>query len=149
MQVLLLDPAPQSLSGLLGDLELHRTACLPLHHGAAGSYSSIEGHVVDPKSDEVTGSQFAVEGQVEQGQIPNPMSDLEPDPNGPNLFCLERRLRSDQLASVPRCGGSAGMVGDLVLHCSAPEKKPPAMNLSRSYRQETQTEHSSEVLSAY
>jgi hypothetical protein len=138
MQALLLEPASHSLMGLLRDLELNRMACLPLHHGGAGSYPPIKGYVVDPKRDEVTGSQLAVEGQVEQGQIPDLMSDLEPHSNGPDLLRLERRLGSDQLAVVPRCGGSVRMAIDSVLHCSAPEAKPPsAMNLGRSWQQET------------
>jgi hypothetical protein len=113
-----------SLTGLLCKLELNGTACLPLHDRGLGSHSPTEGHIINPESNEVTSSHLAVEGQVEQGQIPDAMSDLEPEPNGPDLFSFERRFGANQLALIPRRRGSAGMVGDLVLHCSAPERSP-------------------------
>jgi hypothetical protein len=81
-QILLLQPPPHSLAGLLGDLELNGATRLPLHDRSAGSHSPTEGHVIDAEHNEVTGSQLAVEGQVEQSQIPDAMSNLEPDPNG-------------------------------------------------------------------
>jgi hypothetical protein len=61
----LLKRASHSLSGLLCDLELNRSACLPLYHCSAGSHSPIEGRIVDPQRDQVTGAQLAVEEQVE------------------------------------------------------------------------------------
>jgi hypothetical protein len=120
MQVLFLQPARHSLPGLLCDLELNRPAYLPLHHRRSGPYPTIEGHVVDAECNEVTGSQLAVERQIEQGQIPDTMSNLEPDPNGPDLLRLERRFGSNQLAPVPRCSGSGrdGQRYCLALPCS-------------------------------
>ena len=74
------------------------------------------------------------------------MRHLEPDPNGPDFLGFQRRLRSNQLATILWCGGSAGMISDNVLHCSAPEAKPPTtMNLGR-YANKTQTEYSSQSL---
>jgi hypothetical protein len=74
------------------------------------------------------------------------MRNLEPDPDGPDLFGFQWRLGSNQLASVPVGCVSAGMVSGTALHCSAPKTKPPAMNLGRLCRQETHVEHSSERL---
>jgi hypothetical protein len=62
MQVLPLQPAPHSLPGLLGGLELNRPARLPLHNRGSGPHPPIEGHVIDAERNEVTGSQLAVEG---------------------------------------------------------------------------------------
>ena len=62
VQLLLLEPAPHSLPGLLGDLELNGSALLPLHDRGAGSHPPIEGHVIDSKRNEVAGSQLAVGG---------------------------------------------------------------------------------------
>ena len=59
--------------------------------------------VVDPERDQVTGAQLAVERQIEKSQIANALRHLEPELNGPDLLCIERRLGSDQRASVPRC----------------------------------------------
>jgi hypothetical protein len=67
VQVLLLEPAFHSFAGLLGDLELNRPAGFSLHDSGSGPHPPIEGHVVDPERDQVTGSQLAVEIQVEQG----------------------------------------------------------------------------------
>jgi len=124
MQDLLLQPAAYRLPGLLCDLELNGSARLPLHDRSSRSHSAIEGYIVDPKRNEVTSSQLAVEGEIEQSQVANALRHLEPDPNGPDLPGFERRFEADQLASVPRCDGAAGMVSDSILHCSAPETKP-------------------------
>lgn len=86
MQVLLLEPEPDSLPGLLGYLKLNGSAGLPLHDSGSGPHPPIEGYIVDPESDQVTGPQLAVEGQVEKGQVPDAVSNLEPDPNGPDLL---------------------------------------------------------------
>ena len=95
VQVLLLEPAPHSLPGLLGGLELNRSASLSLHDSGSGPYSPIKDCIADPKCDQVTGSQLTVERQIEQGQTPDAMSNLELDPNEPDLLRLERRLGSD------------------------------------------------------
>ncbi len=125
MQVLLLQPAPHSLPGLLCDLELNGPPRLPLHDRSSAPHPAIEGYIVNPKRDEVAGSQLAVERQIQQSQVANSVRNLEPDPNGPDLLGFERWFRSDQLAPVPRCCGSASMIRDIVLHCSAPETKLP------------------------
>jgi hypothetical protein len=62
VQVLLLEPAPHSLAGLLCDLKLNVATCLPLHHSSSGAHPSIEGHIIDPERDQITGAQLAVEG---------------------------------------------------------------------------------------
>ncbi len=105
MQVLLLQWASHNLVSLLHDLELNGPAGLPLHDSGSGPHPPIQGHIVDPERDQVTGAQLAVESEVEQGQIPDAMSDLEPDPNGPDFFDFESRLGSNQLAPVPSVGG--------------------------------------------
>ena len=117
VQILLLQPAPHSLAGLLCDLELNRAAGLPLHDRGSGSHPPTERYIVDPERDEVTGSQLAVEGQIEQSQIPGAMSNLEPDPNGPDLFGIQRRLGSNQLARFQ--GAVVRQVWSAILSCIA------------------------------
>jgi hypothetical protein len=128
VQVLLLQPATYSLAGLLGDLELNRPARLPLHDSGSGPHPFIEGHIVDPKRDQVTGSQLAVEGKIEQGQITNPLRDLEPDPNGPDLLALRGGLGPISLprfqGAVVRQGWSEIMSCIAVLLKRSPRNEP-------------------------
>jgi hypothetical protein len=51
VQVLLLDQASHNLAGLPRNLELNRTACLPLHHGGARTHPPIESHIVGAERD--------------------------------------------------------------------------------------------------
>lgn len=54
------------------------------------------GDILHPEAHEITGSELAVDGQVEQGQIAQPPSQLKSDPNRPDLLELERWLGPDQ-----------------------------------------------------
>jgi len=65
--------------------------------------------ITDSQTDKVTTAQFAVDCKIEQGEIADSMSVLKMDPDGPNVFGLERRLLVDQLASVPRLTGLFGI----------------------------------------
>jgi hypothetical protein len=57
--------------------------------------------VFNSNPDDVTASELAVDRKIEERQIARPLSKLEPNPNRPNLLDLERRLGSNDLASVP------------------------------------------------
>ena len=43
---------------------------------------------------------------LEQCELPMPICELQPNANGPNLFQLEGCLLTDELAFIPRSGGS-------------------------------------------
>jgi hypothetical protein len=64
MQTLPLQPASHGLAGLLCNLELNGATCLPLQHRGPGPHSPIQGHIIDPERDQVTGAQLAVERQI-------------------------------------------------------------------------------------
>src|ERR1700758_2198005 len=87
--------------GLLGDFELHRSPCLFLDHGATVSHPAAGAYVVDLQADEIATSELAVDREVEQGKISLPTLQLKPNPNGPDIFRLERALLTDQAALVP------------------------------------------------
>jgi hypothetical protein len=87
---------------LLHDLELDRSPCLFLDHGATVSHTAAGAYVVDPQTDEIATSELAVGREVEQGKISFPALQLKPNPNGPDIFRLERELLADQAALVPR-----------------------------------------------
>src|ERR1700731_4075062 len=88
--------------GLLRDFELDRSPCLFLDHGATVSHPAAGAYVVDPQADEIATSELAVDREVEQGKISLPTLQLKPNPNGPDIFRLERALLADQVALVPR-----------------------------------------------
>jgi hypothetical protein len=45
--------------------------------------------IANPHLDQVAGSQFAVEPQVEHGELTDPVLQLKAHSNGPNLFQFE------------------------------------------------------------
>jgi hypothetical protein len=87
--------------GLLHDFELDRSPCLFLDHGATVSHPAASAYVVDLQADEIATSELAVDREVEQGKISFPTLQLKPNPNGPDIFRLERALLADQAALVP------------------------------------------------
>jgi hypothetical protein len=54
-------------SGLLGDLELHRTARLLPNYGRAVTDPTADADIVDRQPQEIASSEFAVDREVEQG----------------------------------------------------------------------------------
>ena len=54
-----------------------------------------------PQANEITGTKFTVDGQIEQGEFAPPNGELQSNANSPDLFELERRLLANELALVP------------------------------------------------
>ena len=71
------------------------------------------GDVSDSQLGSVTGTQFAVDGQVEKRQITCLLCELESDPDGPDISDSERGFLPDKLSLVPRlvAGSSSGIHG--------------------------------------
>ncbi len=59
------------------------------------------GHIPHSEVHEITPAEFAVDSEVEQREIPNPASELQPNADRPDFLELERRFRPDQSALVP------------------------------------------------
>ena len=70
-------------------------------HGARKNLSTV-GDITNPKVDQVATAQLAVNRQIEQGEVANSMSILKMDANRPDVFGLQRRLLTNELALVPR-----------------------------------------------
>jgi hypothetical protein len=87
-----LDQSRYSVTGLLGDLELHRSAGLLLHDRGSRGHTDPMSDVAHAEPHKVAAPQFAINCQVEKGKIPGSFSELQPDPNGPDLLPFERRL---------------------------------------------------------
>jgi hypothetical protein len=85
----LLDQIANRRPGLVGDLELHWPPGLLLHNGSPVLDRSSDGHILHPKSHEVTPSQLAVDPEIEEGEFANLPSHLEPNADCHDLFHLE------------------------------------------------------------
>jgi len=57
--------------------------------------------VAHAQGDQVAAAQLAVDGEVEEGEVAQPLRQLQADPDGPDLADLERRLGAGQLALGP------------------------------------------------
>src|SRR5439155_9327086 len=78
------DPCGYRIPRLLGDLELHWSLCFLLHDNrAAGDVTALD-HIVDAQRDQITPAQFAVDGEIEQGEISGAMIQLQSNSDGPD-----------------------------------------------------------------
>jgi hypothetical protein len=59
--------------------------------------------VAHSKIDQIAGSELAVDGQVEQGQVSYISGELDTYPNGPDVSEPEWCFLSDEFAFVQRC----------------------------------------------
>ncbi len=89
------------LAGLLGDLELDRSAGLPLAHSGSIDGVPLRRDILHLEVHHVTAPQLAIDCQIEERQIPDPPGELQPCPYGPNMSRLQWRLRPREFALVP------------------------------------------------
>jgi hypothetical protein len=68
---------------VISDLELNGPAGFALYNGSSRPYPSSEGHVIDMQADKITAPEFAVERQVEQGQVARSLRDPQGHADGP------------------------------------------------------------------
>ena len=78
-------PIPDRGSGLLGNFKLHRPTGLFLNDDGAISDSAASADIVDLQLHEITTSKFAVDRQVEHGEVAGSVLQLKPDPDGPDI----------------------------------------------------------------
>src|SRR6266566_622029 len=96
------DPGTDRVPRLFGDLELHRPLGLLLHDNRAwGNMTALE-HIANVKPHQVAPAQLAVDGEIEQREFPDSMSQLQSNPDGPDLLQLQRWFLADQFPFVPR-----------------------------------------------
>src|SRR5439155_132171 len=62
---------------------------------------------MDAERDKIEAAQFAVDGEIEQGEFPGSMIQLQPNPDSPDL--LQLWLLAEQLAFVPRRNAPSGL----------------------------------------
>jgi hypothetical protein len=100
------DPSGDRVPRLLGDLKLHRPLGLLLHDNCPWRNRSALDNVVDAKPYQIAPAQLAVDGEVEQCKFSGSMIQLQPNPDGPDLFQLQRGLLAEQLALISRSNTS-------------------------------------------
>jgi hypothetical protein len=71
---------------------LHRPARLLLNDGRAVTDSTANADIVDLQPHEIAAPEFAVDREVEQGEVAGSALHLEPDPDRPHVLRLERAL---------------------------------------------------------
>lgn len=88
-------------SGLLRDFELHRALCLLLEDDRALGNMFAVCDVAHSQLDQISGSEFAIDRQIEQGQGADIARELNANPNGPDVPKSERCFLSDEFTLVP------------------------------------------------
>src|SRR6266853_1374278 len=96
------NPRPQGFSRLLCDFKLHRPLGFLLHDDCSRGNPIPVRDIADTQLHEITGSELAVDGKIEQREFPSPFTELQSNPDGPYLLEFEWRLLADELAFVPR-----------------------------------------------
>ena len=81
-------PGVDRVARLIREFELHRPLRLPLHDNRAGGDVTALDHIVDAQRDQITPTQLAVDGKVEQCEFPGSMIQLQPNPDSPDLLQL-------------------------------------------------------------
>jgi hypothetical protein len=98
-------------SGLLGDLELNRLARLLLDNGSAVSDPAAGTNIVHLQPHEIAASEFAIDSEVEQGEIAGAVLQPKPDPDRPHLLGLQRSLLTDEASPYSKARGMVHAVG--------------------------------------
>jgi hypothetical protein len=94
-------PGSDRGSGPFGNFELTRPARLFLNDGCAVSNTAASADIVDLWSDEITASELAIDGEIEQREVTRSLLELEPHPNCPDIFRLQRTLLPGETPLVP------------------------------------------------
>jgi hypothetical protein len=90
------------LPSAIGQLEPNRAGGLLLDNGRTLAGAVADLNVVSSQTNQVAGSELAVDRKVEQCQIPPTAFDFEPGAYGPDILRLQWPPLSDQPALVPR-----------------------------------------------
>jgi hypothetical protein len=87
--------------GLGHNFELHWPAGFLLDHGGTIAKGSTADQIANPNFDDFAATQFAVDGEIEQGTISQPLMLVEEKTDRPDVAGLQWSLWADILAGVP------------------------------------------------
>src|ERR1051326_18814 len=94
-------PILDRASGLLGDLELHRSARFLLNDRRAGADATANTDIVNPQPHEITTSELAVDREIEQREVAGSVLQLEPNSDRPHVLGLQGALLTNEASFVP------------------------------------------------
>jgi hypothetical protein len=86
------------LPGRFGEFEANRPAGLALPDIGAVNCVAIGRHVFDIERNKIAAAQFAIDGEIEQRQIPHAPLQLQPGTYGPDMADTQRWLRAAEFA---------------------------------------------------
>ena len=95
------NPVPDRVARVFRHIELNGPTSLALDDGDTLSDTFANYEIRDFQANKVTTAQLAIDGQVEQRQIPEVSNELKPGTNGPNLLWEQRTFLPDQSTLVP------------------------------------------------
>ena len=102
MQSCLRHPLTDRGTGLLGNLELHRTLCfLPDDHRTLCNPITV-GDIADEQLDQIARAEFAIDCKIEMRQVTSCPMQLETNANCRDIAKTKGCFLTDQLALVPR-----------------------------------------------
>jgi hypothetical protein len=104
-QIGMIDPVANRVSRLFRDFKLNRLPRLLLHHHRSFGNARTMSNIPNSDPDEITTSQLAIDGKIEQSQATNLQGYLKPDANCPDFLQLEWWFLSCQFAHVPGASG--------------------------------------------
>ena len=96
------DPRSQCIARLLGDFRLNGTMGFLLHHNRSSGNAVTMRDIPNPQLDQVARSQFAIDRQFEQRQVPSAIRKLQSNPESPDVLEFEGCLLTNEFAFVPR-----------------------------------------------
>jgi hypothetical protein len=95
-----LQPSQQALARFSHDLELNRTTGLLLNDGCPVANGPAADEIANAQLHQIAPAQLAVDGQVEQGSVAQPLVLIEVEPDGPNVARPQWSLGSHILPGV-------------------------------------------------
>jgi hypothetical protein len=91
----------ERLPRLLGQFETHRPTRFPLAHVGAVDCVAVRRHIIDTQCDKIASAQFAIDRQIEEGQVAYTQLNMQLGPNGPDMSRSQWRPWPDDLVLVP------------------------------------------------
>lgn len=116
------NPCLNRLPCLFAQLELHGTTRLALEDAWPGQDVVTVGNILHAQANQIASAQLAIDGQVAEGKVTQPLAELQPDADRPDFLRLQRWRLSDQPAVVqgtsPLDSACSVFVFDVDIVCS-------------------------------
>lgn len=121
-------PGGQRILRLLGDFKLHGPLGFLLDYGGAVPDRTTRPQVLHAKSDEITGTELAVDGKIEERQFSVRAAHFKANSDRPHILRLKRSLLTNQNSLIPRTSGTQHNVHDKAP--AAPPTSSPVLGSS-------------------